>query len=51
MPEPRETWWVIEQGPLLDALRRCANGEDPDIMLMELTANADIESIDRSEEE
>ena len=45
-----EVWWVIEQAPLLDALRRCAAGEDPDIMLMELTANSDSETIDRSDE-
>lgn len=49
--EKREVWWVIEQEPLLEALRRCANGESADIVLMELTANADVETIDRSEDE
>ena len=47
----KEVWWVIEQAELLKALRRCSEGEDPDIMLMELTANADVETIDRSEDE
>lgn len=50
-PEKREVWWVIEQEPLLEALRRCAAGESADIVLMELTANADVETIDRSEDE
>lgn len=47
----KETWWVIEQSELLSALRRCSAGEDPDVMLLELTANSDVETVDRSEED
>lgn len=45
-PEKAETWWVIAQSELLGALRRCKAGEDPDIMLLEMTANADTEQVD-----
>jgi hypothetical protein len=36
-------WWVISGEALLDGLRRCAKGEDPDLVYAELYANSDIE--------
>lgn len=36
-------WWTISGAAILDALRRCANGEDPDLVYAELYANCDVE--------
>jgi hypothetical protein len=32
-------WHVISGELLLDSLKRCANGEDPDLVMAELWAN------------
>lgn len=37
------SWWVIEDEQLLMALRRCANGEDPDMVYTELYANTRVD--------
>jgi len=42
----RETWWVIEQSMLLAVLCRAAGGENPDMLLLELTANSAHETIE-----
>jgi hypothetical protein len=39
-------WWVIEESVLLDALRAAAGGEDPSIVLLELTANSSAEHVE-----
>lgn len=37
------SWWVIEDEQLLMALRRCGNGEDPDMVYTELYANTRVD--------
>jgi len=44
-----DRWWVIHEDTIIDALRRCADGEDPDIMLIELTANSELGGTDTEE--
>lgn len=39
-------WWTISGQALLDMLRRCANGDDPDLVYMEEYANATIDKPD-----
>lgn len=39
-------WHVISGEDLLTALRRCANGEDPDLVYAEMWANARHESVE-----
>jgi len=39
-------WWTIPEEAILDALRRAANGEDPDMIYAEMYANCDHESPD-----
>lgn len=36
-------WWVINGGELLSALKRVANGDDPDLAYVELWANSTSE--------
>lgn len=36
-----ESWWVIEESQLLAALTRVQDGEDPQMVLIEMYANAD----------
>ena len=36
-----DRWWVIHEDELIKALKRCADGEDPEIMILELTANTE----------
>jgi hypothetical protein len=38
-------WHVISGEQLLDALRRCAAGADPDLIYAEMWANADHEEV------
>jgi hypothetical protein len=38
--EPKDQWWVINGGELMRALKRAAEGEDPDLMYLELEANS-----------
>lgn len=46
--EAGERWWVIAETDLHAALRRVANGDDPDIAMAELVANSSTD--DGSEE-
>ncbi len=41
-------YWVLSGETLLDMLHQAANGADPDLLMMELYANSDVE---RPEEE
>lgn len=41
-----ERWVVLSEAALLDALRRCANTEDPDAVYAELYANSDHEQVE-----
>jgi hypothetical protein len=34
-------WWVIHEDEILRALRQVAAGDDPDVVLIELTANSE----------
>lgn len=38
-------WWVISGESLLEALRRCAAGEEPDLVYAELYANSETERV------
>jgi len=38
-------YWVISGQALLEALRRCAAGEDPDLVFAELYANTSQEHV------
>lgn len=39
-------WWAISGEVLLDAMRRVAAGESPDLVYLELIANSDTEEVD-----
>ncbi len=39
-------WWVIHEEVLHATLMRAQHGEDPDMLLLELTANADTETVE-----
>jgi hypothetical protein len=38
---PSEQWWVLNGQTLLDALRAVADGEDPNLIYMDLLLDAD----------
>lgn len=42
-------WWAISGEAFLDALKRAAAGEDPDLIYAEHYANSDIERADDDE--
>lgn len=39
-------WWVIHEDEIVAALRKCAAGEDPDIVYIELMANSTYEEVE-----
>ena len=39
--ESDDPWWVIRGSELLDLLRRCRAGEDPDLVYVEAYANTE----------
>jgi hypothetical protein len=39
-------YWVIEESELASKLRRVANGESPDVVLLEMYANSDTEQVE-----
>jgi hypothetical protein len=44
MPEASDLgWWTIPGDVLLDMLRRCHDGEDPDLVFAEAYANVEHE--------
>lgn len=45
-----ERWWVIHEQELHGALMRAQHGEDADMLLLELTANANIEHVEPNNE-
>lgn len=48
-PESEEDplgWWSIRGSELLAALKRCAQGENPDIVYAELYANSESEIVE-----
>jgi len=50
MDEPDPLGWHVLPGSLLlDSLRRCEQGEDPDLVMAELWANAEVERPDTAE--
>jgi hypothetical protein len=46
----RMAWWSISGEDLMDMLRRCATGEDPDMVYAEAYANSTIENVPPSED-
>ena len=38
---PSEQWWAINGADFMAAMRRCRDGEDPDIVYLEYVANSD----------
>lgn len=44
-------WWVISGAEMLDALRRCAAGEDPDLIYAELYANSKAGRVERDQDD
>jgi hypothetical protein len=41
MPETHCQWWVIHGQALMDALARAYDGEDPEMVYVELYANSE----------
>ena len=39
-------WWVVKECMLQELMERAAAGEDRDLLLVELYANADTEAVD-----
>lgn len=45
-----ERWWVIHESDLHASLMRAQHGEDADMLLLELTANADTEQVEPNDD-
>lgn len=43
---PSEQWWTINGQSLMDALHAAHDGDDPNIVYLELLANSDVEHPD-----
>lgn len=41
----KERWWVIHEEELKAAISRAHDGEDPDLVMLELTANSRREDV------
>ncbi len=41
--KPERAWWVIHGETIVMALRRAHAGEDPDVLFLELCANAEVD--------
>lgn len=46
MTDKPAAWWAISEDAFLDALRRVAAGEDPDLVYAEFYANSDHEHVE-----
>lgn len=46
MSDDRTICWVLPDEDLVAALRAVADGQDPDLVRVELYANADVEQLD-----
>ncbi len=42
-PPPIEQWWTINGADLLAAMRRAHDGDDPNLLYLELYANSETE--------
>jgi len=49
MTPPTDQYWVINGQVLFDALRRCSEGENPELMYLELLANSDTEDVENEQ--
>ena len=38
---PAEQWWTLNGADFMAALRRCRDGEDPDLVYLEYIVNSD----------
>ena len=43
---PTDQYWAINGQVMLDAMHRCHEGENPELMYLELIANSDTEETD-----
>jgi hypothetical protein len=48
---PADQWWTINGQDMLDALIRCHNGDDPDIVYLELFVNSDVTDYGKDNDE
>jgi len=39
-----DSWWTIHGETIMEALKRAANGEDPDMIYAELYANSELDN-------
>jgi len=44
---PSEQWWTINGEDLMSALRRCREGDSPEVVYLELLANSESEDYGR----
>lgn len=44
-------WWCIQGHSLMYALKRVRDGDDPDVVYLELLANSDIEDYRKGDDE
>lgn len=49
MSDPDGPWWTISERSLLEALRRVAAGEDPDLVYADMYANSGHEYLGGAE--
>ena len=47
---PSGQWWTINGADLMAAMRRCHDGEDPDLVYLEYIANSDTTDYGKGEE-
>lgn len=48
---PTEQWWALNGQILMNALHRCHEGENPEIMYLELIANSDTIDVEEDDDE
>jgi len=48
MTPPADQWWAINGQVMLDAMHRCHEGEDPELMYLELIANSETDEVEQS---
>jgi len=49
-PTPAEQWWAINGQVLMDSLHRCHDGENPEMMYLELIANSGTIDVEDNDE-
>lgn len=45
-----DAWWTIHSSVIQDMLRRAHEGENPDLLYVELIANSDTEPVENRDE-